>query len=405
MQNKSVGAHEKPEEKASDKADDYTQLPIGSSGVQGDGSVPYTPPRKKRRKRWLIVLTVFLLLVFAVFFVFNHYYSKLNIVRPSTSIREWLSGIDESGIFNPNSGSSDVDEMLRNNLNNNGDIDFNDRNVINFLLIGVDNDNLSGMEDRGNADGLVILSINKRTDQIVLTSLMRDIYVSIPDSFNTKITLAYHYGGTQTLIDTIEANFGIPIDSYIMVNYLNVIDIVDALGGVTMDVTADELYWMEPKINNLNTLLGLPYSDNVIPPDEAGTLTLNGVQVAAYLRIRYAGNGDFDRTERARNVLLALKDKATGMNLIELDKLANTLLPCITTDLTQGEIISLLFNAAGYMKYDTVSSRIPIDDSFYFEDIGGSMVVIDFNKNKQYMYDTIYQGISPDEAANKAAVS
>lgn len=323
--------------------------------------------------------------------LFDHYYSKLDVSERSgdeieleaTGDEDWRDGISAEDL-------SEYDEILRQNLEAGMDSAFNNAEVTNILLIGVDNDYLPGMDARGNADGLVILSINKTTKKVVLTSLMRDIYVSVPERYNTKITLVYHYSGINTLIKTVEANFGVPIDNYVLVNYLNVIDIVDSVGGLTMDVTEDELYWMQDKIRSLNYLAGNPSEQNMISTKKAGTLLLNGIQTAAYMRIRYAGNGDFDRTGRARDVLLALRDKAADMSLIELNKLADTVLPCIKTDLTEGQVLSLLFNAPAYMKYATESNRIPIDDTYSFANIKGSMVVINFEKNRKFIYESIY---------------
>lgn len=274
--------------------------------------------------------------------------------------------------------------------------DYKSADVMNLLLIGVDNDYYDGMTDRGNADGLMILSVNKSTKQIVLSSLMRDVKVSVPGAgYKTKLTLVYHYEGLETLIDTIEQNFGVPIDNYIMVNYLSVVDMVDAMGGIELEVTSDELYWMEPKIKNLNLLLGQDGEANLIDPAQAGTLTLNGIQTAAYLRIRYAGNGDFDRTERARTVLMALADKARGMKMKEMLGLADRVLPQITTDLSQTRTLSLLMSLPKYLGYDMVSNRIPIDDSWYFENnSNGSFVIIDYPVNREFLYRSIYKGES-----------
>ena len=356
--------------------------------------------KKKRVIRivLLALLAVILLACLTVYFLFTHYISKLNYVERdgSTAIGAISSELEETGGDGISQEEKDsIDQQLLDNLEAGTDWDYDSKNVTNILFIGVDNDNTPGMNDLGNADGLVIASINKNTKQIVLTSLMRDIYISIPDAYNTKITNVYHVGGTELLIDTIEANFGIPIDNYILVNYINVVDIVDAFGGLTLDVSESELYYMEEKIRNINTLVGQSADANMLSTTQAGEINLNGVQTAAYLRIRMAGNNDFERTERARRVLLGLKDKAAGMSFLELNNMANTVLPCITTDLTQGEIFSLLLNSTQYMKYEMVSSRIPIDDSFYFADMGGSMLVIDYSVNKEYLYNTIYQGNTP----------
>ena len=263
--------------------------------------------------------------------------------------------------------------------------------VTNILLIGVDNDNMAGMNDLGNADGLILVSINKGAKEIILTSFMRDIKVELPEGGYSKLTYSYHKGGTAMLIETIEKNFGINIDNYVLVNYLNVVEIVDAVGGITMDVSADELYHMEIKIRNINGLLGLDANANMIPPENAGTLTLNGVQTAAYLRVRMAGNNDVERTERARNVILKLKDKLLDMSISELNSFANTALPCITTDMDQGDILSLLMGAMKYMNYDMLSNRVPADDSYYYSQDGNAYVIIDYDVNRAALQEIIYK--------------
>ena len=342
----------------------------------------------------LVIVGLLLALALAAYGLFSHYTSKLNRVDPASAERvPALSPdplLEESDLTSAEQEA--LERQLQDNLEAQSDRDYSSKDVTNILLIGVDNDYAPGLERWGNADGLVIASINKKTSELVLTSLMRDIYVSIPGKFNTKLTLTYHYGGTDYLIDAIQSNLGIPIDNYILVNYINVADIVDAVGGLELDVNAAELEEMAGKIRNINQLLGLPMTDNYIPESQAGTLQLNGVQVAAYLRLRAAGNNDFERTERARLVLTKLLDKVRGLSFSDFNRLADTLLPCITTDLSQARIFSLLLNAPQYMKYELVSSRIPVDDSFYFANLSGSTLVIDYEVNREYLYRSIYEG-------------
>lgn len=327
-------------------------------------------------------VTVVLLIVLmgGSYLGFRYFYSRLNVSHWENIVGTWQG----------EKADTDVGDDLP--AGENWDYDVSD--VTNILLIGVDNDNLEGLEDRGNADGLMILSVNKSTKQVVLSSLMRDVKVSVPGAgYKTKLTLVYHYEGLGTLIDTIEQNFDIPIDNYVMVNYLSVVDVVDAMGGIELEVNSDELYWMKPKIINLNELLGQDADANLIDPSQAGTLTLNGIQTAAFLRIRYAGDGDFDRTGRARTVLMALADKAKELNVVEIFSLADRVLPQITTDLSQSGALSLLLNMPKYLGYDMVSNRIPIDDSWYFENSNnGSFVIIDLPVNREFLYRSIYEG-------------
>lgn len=337
---------------------------------------------RRRRVHPAVWVTVVLLIVLmgGSYLGFRYFYSRLNVSHWENIVGTWQG----------EKADTDVGDDLP--AGENWDYDVSD--VTNILLIGVDNDNLEGLEDRGNADGLMILSVNKSTKQVVLSSLMRDVKVSVPGAgYKTKLTLVYHYEGLGTLIDTIEQNFGIPIDNYVMVNYLSVVDVVDAMGGIALEVNSDELYWMKPKIINLNELLGQDADANLIDPSQAGTLTLNGIQTAAFLRIRYAGDGDFDRTGRARTVLMALADKAKELNVVEIFSLADRVLPQITTDLSQSGALSLLLNMPKYLGYDMVSNRIPIDDSWYFENSNnGSFVIIDLPVNREFLYRSIYEG-------------
>lgn len=341
---------------------------------------------KKRRRRIhpaiTILAVILVILLGGSYLTFSYFYSRLNISHVEEFIHS-LGGEKEKTIEGEELPSAEG-------------WDYDIADVTNILLIGVDNDNLSGLDDRGNADGLMILSINKNTKQVVLSSLMRDILASVPgEGYKTKLTLAYHYAGTQALIDTIETNFGVPIDNYIMVNYLSVIDIVDAVGGLELELTQDELYWMQPKIQNLNTLLGQDENANLIDPSQEGTLLLNGIQTAAFMRIRYAGDGDFDRTERARTVLMALADKARDLKMTEMLSLADRMLPQITTDLSQTRILSLLMSLPKYLGYDMVSNRIPAGDSWYYDNnSNGSFVVIDYSVNREFLYRSIYEGKS-----------
>ena len=365
--------------------------------------------RKKSRKKKKILLYIaivfllILLLLIAILCIFSFYYSKLNIQRIAsneTKIQEPSLNNKENTVMEqalsketdvlPGSDTQEpnVDVKATEHLT---ESDKNEE-VRNILLIGVDNDYLEGIEQRGNADGLVLLSINQNTKKIVMTSLLRDIDVPLDNGGHTKLTLAYPMGGTQLLVDVIEKNFDIPIDNYVLVNYLNIIEIVDAFGGIQVDVTEDELYWMQEKIYNLNILTqNEPYA-NIIPQDQSGVLNLNGIQTVAYMRIRYAGNGDYERTDRIRVVVMQLKEKARHMSLSELKKMADIVLPCIQTDLSAGDLLSLIANSFRYLKYEMVSNRVPIDGSFYETESVGSEVIVDFSVNREYLQRVIYEG-------------
>lgn len=358
----------------------------------------------KKGKKWILIpaflLAVLLLIAGAAWLGFHHYTSKLNYVALEdtapvivTAEPEETPPVSEE----ERAQMEEADRKLQANLETPAEAPENGPEVMNILLIGVDNHLQSTMDMLGNADGQVILSINRNTKEIVMTSIMRDLYVSIPNAHNTKITYAYHVGGTATLIDTIKANLGVSIDNYILVNYINVTDIVDALGGVDLELSSSEIYYMRGKIDNICRLLSLNPADYYIRENQTGMYHLNGVQTAAYLRVRSAEingvNNDYGRTERARKVLSLLMDKARGMKLSELNAMADKVLPCITTDLSQSQLLELVVKVPQYLKYNVVSQRIPVDGSFYGANFYGSVLVMDPDVNRRFLQQSIYEGI------------
>lgn len=336
-----------------------------------------------------------LLIVFAVGYgVFSHYYSKMNhhALEENYEIASDIEPDDEDaeGEDSSDEDIAALEEYLEGNLNSDADgLKFDDKNVKNILLIGTDNRSTDSKGSR--SDSMIIISINRNTKKIVMTSVMRDIYLTIPGVGGNRINAAYAYGGVELLLDTIEANFKISIDEYASVDFYSFMDVVDTVGGVTLDVTADEIKVMQGYIYELNELENAAPETDMIYAADAGKVTLNGKQALAYSRVRYVGNADFERTERQRKVLTAIFNKAKGLSLSELNDLANVLLPRITTNLTQGDVLSLILHANEYLNYDVVSCRMPIDDSYSYMKIRGMSVLgIDFDKNRKYWYENVY---------------
>lgn len=270
--------------------------------------------------------------------------------------------------------------------------------VRNYLLVGIDN--TYNLQDRGNADGIVIASINTETKQIVLTSLMRDINVSVPNKYRTKLTMAYHYGGIKDLVDTVEYNFNIELDGYVVFSYFDVRDIVDALDGVTLELTPSEVYYANEKLHDLCGAAGEDINKNLIPV-KTGAQKLNGLQAAAYSRVRSTANSsgdnnDYARTERVRSVIVQLRDKTMELPVDELLELYAKLMSGLDTGIPQGELMELALNSTTYLGYEVISQRIPLDGTGHTENLGGSMLVIDFEVNNRHLHSTIYEGKPPE---------
>lgn len=322
----------------------------------------------KKKKIILAAVAAVLVILAATVGAFFYYTSKLNI--------EVLGGEEGMGYFDLLKSDKDAD------------------GVTNILVIGADNDVGSGMdmEAPGNGDGLIIVSINNEKKQITLTSLMRDIRVVKPSNgYATKLTLAYHDGGPELLIECIESNMGIDIDNYIRVNYHDVVKIVDAAGGIKVDLVEEEIGYMNDKIEAVAKTVGADWMGNKIPLDHTGPYKLNGVQAAGYMRVRVLeGDGDLGRTSRARTIIMGIKDNMAKMNLVQLGNFANVVLPCITTDIQQDDIAMHLVKLSKYLKYDFVSNRIPADDTFYYSTDGHAYTMVDFDANRELFLNTVY---------------
>lgn len=261
--------------------------------------------------------------------------------------------------------------------------------VTNILLIG--NDSREQGSD-GRSDAMILLSISNRTKTIHMTSLLRDIYVEIPGHQSNRLNAAYAYGGPELLMETLEKNFDIQVNRYMQVNFQAFANLVDAVGGVELDVTNEEVQYINGYLVEYNMLEGRPEGTDYLDTSLSGRIHLNGPQALAYCRNRYIGT-DFARTERQRKVLSAvIKDAPTALLRNPLD-LADGLLTNITTNLTKAEMGSLLMQAGKAVTYDIVQASIPLEGTYSNANIRGMAVLqVDFEKNKEYIRTQIYGG-------------
>lgn len=269
-----------------------------------------------------------------------------------------------------------LEDKIRENMEKNSTPILQDKDVFTILLIGSDSRTVG--ED-GRSDAMILVSINKKTKSLIATSVLRDIYLSIPGVGNNRVNAAFAYGGADLLMDTIEQNLKIHVDRYASIDFYSFMEVIDALDGITLNVTQEEIPIINRYITSLNKITGQKEEDGLLT--EPGTLTLNGKQALGYARNRYIGM-DFERTARQRRVLEKVFDKVKKSNLIELNRLLNIILPQVTTNLTQGEIFSLLLKLPDYKNYDIKQWSVPVEGSYSFLRIRGMAVIdMDFDKN------------------------
>ncbi|MEO1815685.1 MAG: LCP family protein [Acetobacterium sp.] len=216
-------------------------------------------------------------------------------------------------------------------VNNDLDID-----TINIAVFGVDGrSDIEG--DR--TDTIMIVSMDFRNGNIKVTSVMRDLLVQIPETKDTyesldKINAAYAYGGPELAVKTLNENFDLNIKDYVIVNFDAMVDTVDALGGVEVNVkNEDVLEWTNKYIDDVNDKVGKsdPYLQTT------GVQTITGVQALAYARNRFSDD-DFYRTERQREVVGQIADKAFNIDMATGISLLGKVYPYIKTTLSISEL-------------------------------------------------------------------
>ena len=252
---------------------------------------------KKRSKvvLWIlgVVISILLVTIGGIYSYGNHLFNKIEKIE-----------IDKSDV-----GIKDeVEEKLS---------AYSD-SVINIALFGIDAED-GGV---GRSDSIIIATIDTTHKKLKLISIMRDSYVAIEGHGNDKLNHAYAFGGPQLAIKTLNENFDLNIDDFVAVNFTTLPKIIDMLGGVTIDITSEEV-------------------SHIPGIDAAGTYTLTGEQALAYSRIRYASGGDYVRTDRQRTVLSKVFEKVLSINFTQYPSLLSEILPMVQTNLDYSEILNL----------------------------------------------------------------
>ena len=218
--------------------------------------------------------------------------------------------------------------------------------IINILLVGQDRRPGQG---RQRSDSMILLTLNKATKSVTLTSFMRDSYVQIPGYQPNKMNAAYAFGGMKLLSETMLVNFGVEVDGCVEVDFNGFENIVDLLGGVDVKLTSAEARHM-----NQGTNWGM----------QVGMNHLTGEQALVYSRIRYI-DSDYQRARRQRTVLMAIIEEYKSLPVLEMIDMLEDILPLVTTNMEKGEIIGYALDVGPMLaKADYNTLRIPADGTF-----------------------------------------
>lgn len=267
----------------------------------------------------------------------------------------------------------------------------NHPNVMNMMLFGTDQYGGGGL-----SDSMILLSIDSVHKKIKLTSFMRDTYVSIPHVVSHKLNYAYAVGGAELATDTIESNYGIKIDRYAQVNYSTFRSIIDIIGGVEIELTANEISYINAQLFENNQTAH--YLDA-----NAGILKLSGTQALWHARnrggtyggITFAGD-DWDRTSRQRAIISALIGQLRNATYGEICEIVDKCLPYIDTNLSQYEIETVFkSHAMDFLSYTVAETTMPANNNWYYgyNEAGSVILVNDWNQARNDLADFVFEGL------------
>lgn len=248
------------------------------------------------------------------------------------------------------------------------------KSVLNILLIGQD-DHRDG--ECARSDSMILCSFHKDSQKLTMTSFLRDLYVTIPGHGKNRLNAAYAFGGRRLLKRTLEQNFGVAIDGCVEVDFSCFPEIIDILGGVTIDLREDEARLISRET-------GAQLSQ--------GPQTLTGNQALVYARIRKLdAEGDFGRSKRQRKVLIALLDSYRDAGLIKGISMVRTLMPYVSTDMSRETLLSHAKTMMPILSGMRLSSRtIPAPGTYTCRRIDGMDILdADMNAARRLLGDTL----------------
>lgn len=236
-----------------------------------------------------------------------------------------------------------------------------------FAIFGVDT-RATNLNSGTRSDSIMIVHVDHNEKQVKIASVYRDCMVHIEGHDYQKITHAHSFGGPELALQTVNENFDLDLEHYMTVNFINVGDLIDDVGGVEQDVTEKEASVINTFIDQINRIRKTSSSHI----DSEGTYTLDGTQAVAYSRIRSTAGGDYKRAERQRTILFKVFEKAKDMNTLERLDMADKMLAQINTNFVSDDISSLLY----YLSQYEITDMTAFPQVFYGGIVDGAWVEV-----------------------------
>lgn len=361
---------------------------------------------KPKAKITIIILAALLIIgIIAAILINNYIDSKIgkivinNPQQTETSTSENKDPEDERGW--------EASEFIPGTLDENGIPCISDtEDVLNILIIG---DDARPGEKIARSDTNILVTVNKKTKEINMASFLRDTVVELPNGRQNRLNVAYSYNGFESLQTTLKKNFNISVDYYVSFNFFSFVDIVDAVGGLDIELSAAELDVINFYLLETNEIFNRPKGTDNLPlkPD---TYHLNGYQALGYARNRYSpglgyqSGSDFVRTTRQRKVISMIVDKIKDMSFSEIDNLLNVALPKVTTNMSRSLIKQLTLKLPIFLTYNVDGFNVPQDGFWHYDhvDLGGDTPASVIQADKKACIEALYQKIYKTEIKSES---
>lgn len=266
------------------------------------------------------------------------------------------------------------------------DLQYEEKGYLNVALFGVDT-RATDTSMGTRSDTIMIVSVNLETKEVRISSVYRDTLLQQSDGTYNKANAAYSYGGAEEAIALLNKNLDLDIQHYVTVDFAALVNVIDAVGGIEIEVTEEEI----PYINGYAVEIIQNTGVDTWAVTAPGYQNLTGVQATAYARIRYTAGDDFKRAERQRTVLLKLAEKLQTCDLSTLVNIIDEVFPMVETNFTMTEIIMYAKDIAKFQIGQT--DGFPFEkDTMSYGSAGDSVIALTL----EYNVIQLHQFLFPD---------
>ena len=322
--------------------------------------------KRAKKRKGKIIAFVFELLLLCIIVVFGYSVSKLQKINYNPIAKENILINDVKS-----------DEI---------------KGYTNIALFGVDarDKEPESLIKDAHSDAIIIASINNKTKDVKLISVYRDtcLLSTVPSSSGSdiyrKATETYYFGGPEAAINMLNTNLDMDITDYVTVNFEALIETIDLLGGIDLEIDENEQFYINGYMTETCEITERPYEELT----EVGNVHLTGLQATAFCRIRYGGGDDYKRTERQREVLSLMFEKAKKMDVIKLNKLIETVFPMISTSLSSSKLISMASSVMSYNLVDTTG--FPFDKKTKTISEGDCVFAVSLESNVEKLHEYMF---------------